>query len=121
MSGVKRRSGYRKNVMSEMEEFHEPKENEFLARVVGTRGGNTFEVAKWKATEKEEEMVLVLLPTRFRKLIWLKRGDYVIISCGSVVGTSPLTRCITCRFYFPSCSRHSLVLYLQGRMPLPVH
>jgi probable RNA-binding protein EIF1AD len=79
MSGVKRRSGYRKNVLSEMEDFHEPKENEYLGRVITCRGGNTFEVSKY-IRDVGEESVLALLPTRFRKLIWLKRGDYVIIS-----------------------------------------
>ena len=45
MSGVKRRTGYRKTVTTDaLDAFPEPSENECVAKIVGTRGGSLFEV-----------------------------------------------------------------------------
>ena len=117
MSGLGRRSHYRKHLTdSVLHDFPEPdtENGERIAKVVGTRGSNQFEiiVAQTSASsssiessiddDKEEipELVkvnkseipknasqddqsqLAILPTKFRKLVWLKRNDFVIVSSG---------------------------------------
>jgi aerobic-type carbon monoxide dehydrogenase small subunit (CoxS/CutS family) len=42
------------------------------------RGSNVIEV---QLPDGEES--LAILPTRFRKLIWVKRGDYLLVSSSS--------------------------------------
>eukprot|EP01027_Heterolobosea_sp_BB2_P009320 GEZU01013751.1.p1 GENE.GEZU01013751.1~~GEZU01013751.1.p1 ORF type:complete len:182 (+),score=65.77 GEZU01013751.1:95-640(+) len=50
------------------------KDTEKIVRVVATRGTNQVEVEAC-----DGEKMLVMMPTKFRKLIWIKRGDYLII------------------------------------------
>jgi probable RNA-binding protein EIF1AD len=64
-----------------------PTENERIAKVVATRGGNHFEILLASSDEKEalsdeRKSVLAMLPTKFRKLVWLKRNDFVIVYTG---------------------------------------
>jgi len=47
---------------------------DLIAKVCELRGSNTCEVELPSA-----EKMLVQIPTRFRKLIWIKRGNFVII------------------------------------------
>ena len=76
MSGIKRRSNYRKSVtQSFLDDLPLPEEDEFIAKINHSRGGNIFEV-----TLQTNEVSLALLPTKFKKLIWMKRGDFVILS-----------------------------------------
>lgn len=56
----------------------EPTEDERIARVVSTRGGNQFEVC----VAGESSSNLAILPTKFHKLVWVKRGDYVLVEVG---------------------------------------
>lgn len=95
MSGLGRRSHYRKHLTNSiLNDFPEPTPpNERIAKVVGTRGSNQFEVVL--SPEQQEENTggniengnwdrtpqLALLPSKFRKLVWVKRNDYVICSC----------------------------------------
>ena len=115
MSGLGRRSHYRKHLTdSVLHDFPEPniENGERIAKVVGTRGSNQFEiiVAQTSASSiessikdddkeeipdlikvnkseiqigsKEDQSQLAILPTKFRKLVWLKRNDFVIVSSG---------------------------------------
>ncbi|KAM7457263.1 hypothetical protein BLSTO_01978 [Blastocystis sp. subtype 1] len=76
MSFQKRKTSYRKGVTSTtLDEYPVPKENEILARISNPRGGNVFEVEL-----PDGQKVLAILPTKFNKLIWMKRGDYVIVT-----------------------------------------
>jgi probable RNA-binding protein EIF1AD len=76
MSGVKRRSGYRKNVTDEvLYGTPEPKDGQLVAQVSKSFGSNLLQVET-----AEGETGLALLPTRFRKLVWIKRGDYLIVT-----------------------------------------
>ena len=73
MAGVKRRTKYRKNVAQELEDFVELEEGDLVARVLGSRGGNLFDV------ESQDGVVaLCRLPTRFRKMVWIKRGSFIV-------------------------------------------
>ena len=105
MSGLGRRSHYRKHLTDAvLNDYPEPdpSEGERIGKVVGTRGSNQFEVIlaplQSKSYEKEETITtddlcespseamaktaqLAILPTKYRKLVWLKRNDYVIVRC----------------------------------------
>ena len=98
MSGVRRRTKYRKSTMrSVTDEFPEPDENEYIVMALGSRGSNIFEVRMsfllslsretGKRTAKRKQIRLpddseglAMLPTKFRKLVWVKRGMFLIVS-----------------------------------------
>ncbi|CAM9432063.1 unnamed protein product [Scytosiphon promiscuus] len=76
MAGVGRRTLYRKSVTDDyLNSTPEPGENEEIALAQAPRGSNIIEIMLASG-----EPALALLPTRFRKLIWVKRGDYLITS-----------------------------------------
>jgi probable RNA-binding protein EIF1AD len=85
MSGLGRRTHYRKHLTDAvLNDFPEPAQNERIAKVVSTRGSNQFDLIvapKDPSSEIEPTPQLAILPTKFRKLVWLKRNDYVICSC----------------------------------------
>mmetsp|Transcript_7181 Transcript_7181/g.15675 ORF Transcript_7181/g.15675 Transcript_7181/m.15675 type:complete len:309 (-) Transcript_7181:169-1095(-) len=96
MAGLGRRSHYRKHLTdSVLNDFPEPNpsEGERLARVVGTRGSNQFEIILSLPSSSSVSTLnhgsdmkripkLAILPTKFRKLVWVKRNDFVIVRCG---------------------------------------
>ena len=130
MAGLGRRSHYRKHITdSVLNTCPEPGEGERIAKVVGTRGSNQFEIilpdtkstcrgtvastdsyTKSDSGEKARQQwgqqpqpqpqpqpqshhqppiaasartsKLAILPTKYRKLVWLKRNDFVIVRCG---------------------------------------
>ncbi|KAJ1458355.1 hypothetical protein M885DRAFT_614702 [Pelagophyceae sp. CCMP2097] len=84
MSGAKRGSGYRKSVTEDvMQSFPLPENGDVVVRVNGIRGGNLVEVSE----SNKANAVLALLPTRFKNLIWIKRGDFLIAaSAGDTSG-----------------------------------
>ncbi len=56
----------------------EPTANQAIVKVLGVRGTNQIEVEY-----PHGEKVLVMLPSKFRKLLWIKKKDYLIISTGT--------------------------------------
>ena len=50
-----------------------------IAKVVATRGSNQFDVL---VSSHETTPQLAILPSKFHKLIWVKRGDYCIVETG---------------------------------------
>jgi len=60
---------------SVLNSFPVPSELELVARVTELRGSNICEVQLPKG-----EKLLVQIPTRFRKTVWIKRGNFVIIN-----------------------------------------
>lgn len=65
----------RKHVVKEvLGDFVTPNENQQIVKVLGSRGNNLHE-----AVTAQGEMFLVSMPTKFRKNLWIKRGDYVIV------------------------------------------
>jgi len=54
--------------------FPEPNEKEQIARVIELRGSNICEIEY-----KDGQRLLCQMPSRFRKLIWIKRGNYLIV------------------------------------------
>lgn len=86
MAGLGRRTHYRKHLTdSIIYDFPEPSENERIAKVVATRGSNQFDIILAKDTTGDEVMnrqrepQLAILPTKFNKLVWVKRNDFVIV------------------------------------------
>ncbi|XP_032991659.1 probable RNA-binding protein EIF1AD isoform X2 [Lacerta agilis] len=65
----------RKHVVKEvLEEYVVPSERQQIVRVVGTPGNNLHEVETSEGTR-----FLVSMPTKFRKNIWIKRGDFLLV------------------------------------------
>eukprot|EP00897_Mesotaenium_endlicherianum_P006689 jgi/Mesen1/6048/ME000308S05242 len=62
---------------SVLENAVEPKEGEVIMRVVAPRGSNLIEVE-----DVEGLTTLAILPNKFHKLLWLKRGNYVVVEGG---------------------------------------
>lgn len=91
MAGLGRRTHYRKHLTdSVLYDLPEPKDDERIAKVVATRGGNQFDIILAKdngddstsGSHGHNEPGLAILPTKFHKLVWVKRNDYVIVQTG---------------------------------------
>merc|ERR1719410_1481531 len=66
----------RKIVTREVEtEFTLPTEDQQIVKVVAGRGNNLHEV-----TDPSGQSFLVSMPTKFRKNVWIKRGDFVVVT-----------------------------------------
>jgi len=66
----------RKHVTKEVvEEYRLPQHGEQIVKVVAGRGNNLHEVLDPKG-----ETFLVSMPNKFRKNVWIKRGDFVFVS-----------------------------------------
>lgn len=76
MSGVKRRSGYRKNVTEDvLYGMREPTEHQQIVQVLKSLGSNLLQVETSAGDDG-----IAMLPTKFRKLVWIKRGNFAIVS-----------------------------------------
>lgn len=65
----------RKHVVKEMlEDFSTPGDDQMIVKVLGTPGSNLHEVIT-----PDSDKFLCSLPTKFRKNIWIKRGDFVVV------------------------------------------
>lgn len=76
----------RKHVMKEMQtdDFDHPTPNQQIVRIVGSRGNNLHEVESAEPitirdSSEAIDRFLASMPTKFRKNVWVKRGDFVII------------------------------------------
>ena len=67
----------RKHVTKELLEdnFELPKENQKIVRIVAGRGNNLHQVIE----ADEKTTYLVSMPNKFRKNVWVKRGNYCIV------------------------------------------
>ena len=81
-SSSDRRTHYRKHLTDAvLHDLPEPQKDEKIARVVAARGGNQFDVC----VANDSTVYLAILPTKFHKLVWVKRGDYVLVQVGGVL------------------------------------
>ncbi|TPX70829.1 hypothetical protein SpCBS45565_g01484 [Spizellomyces sp. 'palustris'] len=72
--------GRKQTTQHVLEELPVPGDGQCVAKVIENRGGGNYVVqvpAEVKRTD--EPTLLVSLPSKFRKLIWVKRGSFVII------------------------------------------
>ncbi|KAH8328419.1 hypothetical protein KR067_009028 [Drosophila pandora] len=67
----------RKHLIKEMmeDDFALPTDQQKIVRVVSSRGNNLHEVE----AATNEENFLVSMPNKFRKSMWVKRGDFLLI------------------------------------------
>lgn len=81
MSGAGRRSQHRKHLTDGvLHNFPEPADGERIAKVVHTRGCNQFDILLATTVAATPSIPqLAILPAKFHKLVWVKRGDYVIV------------------------------------------
>ncbi|CAJ1952466.1 unnamed protein product [Cylindrotheca closterium] len=86
MAGLGRRTHYRKHLTdSVLNDLPEPKEIEKIAKVVSTRGLNQFDIlvaSQGDEVDANRTPQLAILPTKFHKLVWVKRNDFVIVETG---------------------------------------
>ncbi|XP_054742922.1 probable RNA-binding protein EIF1AD [Anastrepha obliqua] len=68
----------RKHVLKEMMEdnFELPTEKQQIMRVVKCRGNNLHEV---ETGTPDSENILASMPNKFRRNVWIGRGDYVLV------------------------------------------
>mmetsp|Transcript_37107 Transcript_37107/g.37783 ORF Transcript_37107/g.37783 Transcript_37107/m.37783 type:complete len:202 (+) Transcript_37107:166-771(+) len=79
MSGSGRKSGYRKKITDEfLHSDIDPADGEDIVRIKCSRGTNIFEIEN-----RYGDVELAMMPNKFKKLIWIKRGDFVILSSDS--------------------------------------
>ncbi|XP_052767731.1 probable RNA-binding protein EIF1AD [Mya arenaria] len=65
----------RKHVVKEvLDDFVLPEGSQQIVRVVASKGNNLHEVETDAGTK-----FLVSMPTKFRKNVWIKRGDFVMV------------------------------------------
>ena len=65
----------KKHVMAEvLDEFEVPKESETIVRIVGGKGNNLHMVE-----DAAHDQFLVSMPRKFRRSVWVKRGDFVVV------------------------------------------
>ena len=79
----------RKHVTKEvLDEFRLPQNNEKIVQIIAGRGNNLHEVfdpsgqSTTEVTSNQELTInkyLVSMPTKFRKNVWIKRGDFVVV------------------------------------------
>jgi len=66
----------RKHVTREVEqEFNLPEGDQIIVKVVAGRGNNLHEVEN-----SSGNTFLVSMPNKFRKNVWIKRGDFVVVN-----------------------------------------
>lgn len=70
------RANKRKHVMREtfLDDYSLPTEKQQIVKVLLSKGNNLLEV-----TTPDSSTFLVSLPTKFRRNIWVKRGDYLVV------------------------------------------
>jgi probable RNA-binding protein EIF1AD len=100
----------RKHVEEEiLSQFPLPKENERVVVVRESRGRNTLEVAY-----PDESTILALIPAKFQKKIWIKKGNFVIIEPTFLPGASSKVLAVVTHCLFPDDIQH---LIAQGHFP----
>ena len=75
----------RKHVTKEvLDEFRLPQNNEKIVQIIAGRGNNLHEVFDPNCIDStdvtlNDNKYLVSMPTKFRKNVWIKRGDFVVV------------------------------------------
>ena len=67
-----------KHVQRELDsdDFSLPSEKQQICRIISSKGNNLHEV---ESSNETEENYLVSMPPKFRKNVWIKRGDFVLV------------------------------------------
>jgi len=65
---------------SVLDSFPQPQDGEEVVVVVASRGGNILEVRPLASMGTDKDTALCLLPSKFKKLVWVRRGTMLIVS-----------------------------------------
>lgn len=70
------RATKRKHVLLEVlqDDFSNPTADQQIVKVLSSRGNNLHEIQA-----PDGSIFLVSMPTKFRRNVWIKRGDYVLV------------------------------------------
>ena len=92
MSGARRKGGYRKSVEDEaLGPVAAPSAGERVARVASLRGGNVVELEDAAGASS-----LALLPNRFRNVVFVKPGDFVVAAAESPASAMAHAMALVC-------------------------
>lgn len=102
-------SKWRKHVTQSVHHVEAPREDQQIVQAIGSRGSNLIEVKL-----PSGQQTLCVLPNKFNKKLWIKRGGYLIIQHGDVDPQHSVTGTITSVLYDQDI-RH--LKFLQGVWP----
>ena len=92
----------RKHVENEIfSSYPEPKENEFIVKVLESRGNNTLLVA-----HPSGETELCSIPAKFNKKVWIKRGSFIIIQLSKLPNATGKIHSIVSHTLFSDQIKH---------------
>uniref|UniRef100_A0A0D6QTM6 S1-like domain-containing protein n=1 Tax=Araucaria cunninghamii TaxID=56994 RepID=A0A0D6QTM6_ARACU len=84
--------GGRKNLKKEaLQGCPEPQEGQLIMQVVSLRGSNLIEVM-----DSMDSKTLAMLPAKFHKSLWIKRGSYVLVEGSNREKASEAGSKVTC-------------------------
>lgn len=58
------------------DDFSLPTDKQQIVRIISSKGNNLHEV---ESSDLAESNFLVTMPTKYRKNVWIKRGDFVLV------------------------------------------
>jgi translation initiation factor IF-1 len=73
----------RKHLTNSIKEFPIPRENEKIVRVLEVRGSNQV-----SAEYPDKSQILCLMPNKFKKVLWIAKGHYLIIKEAEVTSNT---------------------------------
>ena len=95
-------SKQRKHVEEEiLTQFPEPGEGEMIVQVKESRGRNTLEVIY-----PDGNSILALIPAKFQKKIWIKKGNFVIIEPTFLPDSTSKVLAVVTHTLFPEDVQH---------------
>ena len=81
MSSSTKRKHVTNELLQSVEVLPDKSKSEQVARILAPRGNNLHQVEAPSLEDPEKtEVFLVSMPKKFRKNIWVKRGDFVLIT-----------------------------------------
>ena len=72
MSQATKKKHIRREILNES--FKLPEPNEYIVKVLSSRGNNLHEVQM-----PDSSTFLVSMPNKFRKNVWIKKGDFILV------------------------------------------
>mmetsp|Transcript_32419 Transcript_32419/g.65069 ORF Transcript_32419/g.65069 Transcript_32419/m.65069 type:complete len:186 (+) Transcript_32419:25-582(+) len=79
----------------------EPEGEQFIVRLVKSRGGNTMECEK-----ADTSTLLCFLPAKFSKVVWAQRGDFLIVEPSAEEGATGKVHHTIVHILFPEQVQH---------------
>jgi translation initiation factor IF-1 len=79
----------RKNVVLQMAaDFPEPSDTLAVARILSSKGGDHFEVELPHDDDDTLHILSALMPSKFMNLVWVKKGDLVMVEVPDLMDSS---------------------------------